>query len=185
MKNITIAALLMYLFAFSSCKKSSSPPSIVGKWAFSNITGTYTQNYSTTNGSTTTYSFNSAINTLTQTTTTIGSTTQHITTTQVTSEVWNFLDDGTYTINENYTMSPSPAVTSTSSGTWEYLSNTHANNSFVLTGSGSYIISTLGNSGLYTFQTVNNTLVLSMVDAQTNNLGATSSTNLTITFTKQ
>ena len=184
MKKLSIAILLMCLFTFSSCKKSTPPPSIVGKWVFSNMSGTYTSNTSTTHGSTTTYVFTSAINTLTSTESQIGSTSQTITTEQVTSEVWTFNADGTYTINETYTISPSPAVTATSSGTWEYLSNTKANNAFQLVGSSSYIIS--NGSGIYEIQKVDGTqLVLINNQAQTDNSGATYSTNITITFTKQ
>jgi len=118
MNKITIAILSICVFAFSSCKKSSSSPSVVGKWAFSNISGSSVNNTSATDGYTDAYTFNSTTNILTKTTSNIGITTTNVSTIQVTTELWTFNSDGTYTINETYAESPAPAVTSTASGTW-------------------------------------------------------------------
>ncbi len=186
MKKISIIALSVCALAFSSCKKSSSSaPSIVGQWSFSNVTGTVTSNTSTTNGSVTTYSYNSATTSVIASVALTGSTIVDSATTKVTTEIWTFNADGTYTINENYTHAPNTALTSTSSGTWQYLSNSKTNDAVILLGYGSNVLGNTGSDDVYTFQIVGNTLVLTYTDAQTDNSGATHSDNLTWTFTKQ
>ncbi len=127
------------LFTFSACKKKNNPPSIVAKWAMTDIAGTVIDNYSSFYQQTTTLTYNSATNTLTISSTTAGGT--DISTVIISSENWEFKADGTYTINETYTVDSDPTETATSSGTWAFLSNTRANNSIVLLGPSSEILS--------------------------------------------
>ena len=188
MKQLSIYIALFSLVAFSSCKKSSSSQSIVGTWKFSNISGTVVNNSSTTSGNTTTYSYNPSINTITASTvTTIGTSTSTATSTvSVTTETWTFNSDGTYTISEGYTETGLTAVTSNSSGTWDYLSNSKTNDEFLFsTGATSAVLNLygLGNS-IYTIKSVGGTMVLTLISAETDNTGRTYSTNVTLTFTK-
>ena len=188
MKKLSIYLVLISLLAISSCKKSSSPQSVVGKWTFSNISGSIVNNSSTTSGTTTTYSYNAAINTITETAiTTFGSSTSTATSTiSVTTETWTFNSDGTYTINEGYTQTGATAVTSTSSGTWDYLSNTKTNDEFLFSsGQTSQVFNLLNiSNGIYTIKSVGGTMILTIVSAQTDNTGVTYSSNITLTFTK-
>ena len=61
MKNLTYLFFVIVLFTMNGCKKSSSNPSIAGKWAFSNITGTSTYESGSSSLQTTTYSYSNTI----------------------------------------------------------------------------------------------------------------------------
>ncbi len=184
MKKISFLLLSVLLFTFSACKKKNNPPSIVAKWAMTDISGTVIDNYSSFYQQTTTLTYNSSINTLTISSTSAGGT--DISTVMISTENWEFKADGTYTINETYTVDSGPAETATSSGTWAFLSNTRANNSIVLLGPSSEILSNATNSGgAYNIELIADKLVLKVNDAQTSSSGGTQSTNITITFKRQ
>ena len=188
MKKLSIYIVLLALVAFSSCKKKSSPQSIVGTWMFSNIAGTAVSNTSTTNGTTYTYSYNATTKTITaQAVMTFGSFTDTTNTyITVTSEAWVFNTDGTYNISENYTQTGSTAASANSSGTWDYLSNTKTNQEFVFSnGQTSAVFNALGfGSGIYTIESVGSTMVLTIMTTSSNNSGSTNNTDITLTFTK-
>ncbi len=173
---------IVLLFASFGCKKSNNAQSAVGKWKLSNYAGTTVSNTSSSNGYTNTYSFVNATGTLTQTETAIGSSTPYVFVTQITTETWSINNDGTYSISEVYTPTGGTQITSTTSGTWDYLSNSKANNEIVFSGNGSYA---LGSPSFLTISSVSGSeLVLTSVSSTTDNTGRTSSTNLTMTFTK-
>lgn len=185
MRKIPFLFLLMCLFAFSDCKKKSSGPSIVGKWAMTDISGTVVSNFSSTSGQTYAYTYNSSIKALTETISILGSTTQTINTINIATEEWTFNSDGTYSINETFAVGTDPATTSNATGTWEYLSNTRTNNGVILAGYGSEVISAIAGDGLYVIESIGDKLVLKKVDAYTNSNGTIRSTNITITLAKQ
>ncbi len=178
MKNAVVLFFLLSAFAFSSCKKSSSSsPSIVGTWKISNITGSYThQNTPTSLLTTTAYSYSS--NTLTETDTT------SITTITVYDETWAFNSDGTFSIDENYEQASATVPTTHSlTGWWDYTGSTIPNSDVLLRS-----ISTpslVPSGGTFYIASVSNTqLVLTVKESSSLSTGASTITNLTLTFTK-
>lgn len=138
MKKIIIIfdALLLMIFAFSSCKKSSAPPSIVGTWKLTNLTGTVMYHSEPSIYDSVFYSYNSANNTYTRIEKYYEPFNFDTTTYLINTEVWSFNADGTYSISESYIADQAPPATVTNSvtGTWQYLSNTHANDAVLLSG---------------------------------------------------
>lgn len=178
MKKTAAFIFLLSAFAFGSCKKSSSSsPSIVGTWKISDITGSYThQNTPTSLLATTTYAFSG--NTLTETDTT------SITTITVYDETWAFNSDGTFSIDENYEQAPATVPTTHSlTGWWDYTSSTIPNSDVLLRS-----ISTpslVPSGGTFYIASVSNTqLVLTVKESSSLSTGASTTTNLTLTFTK-
>ena len=94
MNKLHTVCLFLLLITMYSCSKSSSSPSIVGKWAFANITGITANSFSGT-ATTTTYSYSNGV--LTESTSP-GTTTTY----KITTELWTINTDGTYNISENY-----------------------------------------------------------------------------------
>jgi hypothetical protein len=187
-KNIILLVLPVYLLAFSSCKKSSSaPPSIVGTWTFTNLSGTDTFNYtSQTLKGLTTYSYNSATGTLTASTLDSGSNAPITRSIKVISEIWTFNADSTYTISETY---GNPSQVAVDTGTWYYISNAYTNNEFALTGAGpnvlQYIVPVITNGEIYKFNVAGNTMILTDTLSLYYDTGYISTAHITITFTKQ
>ena len=181
MKNLTYLFFVIVLFTMNGCKKSSSSPSVVGKWTFSNITGTTTSESYSSSLQTTTYSYSNTM--LTQS---FSTGTPNLF--SVTTELWTFNNDGTYSINENFTNNGNTEVHSTN-GSWGYLGNTKSNSELVFTSDQSYLLP----NGTYTIQKVdNNQLTLAINNTSTTNYtygGSTSvtinTTNVVITFTRQ
>jgi len=195
MKKLAVVIFTLGLFALSSCHTSSTSPSLVGRWSFTNITGSIVSDYHTTDSTgsypastTVTYSFAPATNTLTATTTTFGHgvTTTTIQNTTVNSEIWTFNSDGTDTISETAIHSGSSTPETVSSfGNWAYLSDTHANAVFEIDYPGTTILSNLateGNNGIE-FAISGRTLTLTNINGQYVQGADTLSVNLTLTFT--
>jgi hypothetical protein len=196
MKKIFLLFLssFLILFTFYSCKKSSSAPSIVGTWTFTNISGVDSLNNAPqTQGQVTTYSYNSAANTITASTTDSGYTTQRTMSIIVTSETWTFNADGKYITNETFA-SPLPIAIGTSqasvdTGTWVYAGNAQSDSVFILTGAVSnvfqFINPTITNSGIYTYHIAGSTMTLSDFQVMEYSAEYLDSVNIAITFTKQ
>jgi len=194
MNKIILLFLSAYLLVFCSCKKSSSAPSIVGTWAMTNVSGYSVSDGSSNSVDTTAYSYNSGTNLITVIIHSYDALTNPPTsqddtgTFQISTEIWTFNTDGTYSINESYVQkfnNTSKPMADVSTGIWEYLSNTQANTSFILTGAIPNLLS-FNNNGVYAIQTLNSTtMVLTQTSDQTGSSGSVSSTNFTITFMKQ
>ena len=186
MQKLILVILLIGSLAVSSCKKSSSSPSIAGTWTFSNISGTYVQNTDTSDVSTTTYTYSSNTITATNVTAYYGTPTTSTTSISVTSESWVFNSDGTYTINEVYNAGGPTSITSASTGTWDYLSNGQANDGLLLNGQTSQVLGDILTSGsdIFNIKTIGSTLVLTITNSVTNNTGYNYTTDVTLTFTK-
>ncbi len=201
---------MVHLLALASCTKNrtnlqtsipphrsvTTPPSIIGKWTLKNISGVVINNSSNNLVDTTTYTFDSTTNTITATDYRYNSnfnppSTQYtVGTYQITTEVWTFNENGTYSINESYIQhvpSSDKTIINSCTGIWEYLSNTQINNGFILTGGISSILSfNQYNGGTYAIQTINDsTMTLAFNYTQTANSGYVYNTNITIAFGKQ
>jgi hypothetical protein len=185
MKKSTVFILIICLFAFAACKKHSSAPAIVNAWVFTNVSGTSSYNLSSSTGALITYSC--AGNIITESTWYPAFSSQSVSTYQLISEVWTLNGDGTFTINEIYITSPGSGNgpdTANSSGTWAYGSK--ADNTIILSGGSSYILTNITDTNEYTIQTANNsTLALTAAYTSVNIIGDTQKTNVTLTFTKE
>ena len=187
MKKINILVLLFYVSAFLSCKKSgSSTSAIIGAWRLTDISGTYSNNLTSSTGYTTTLSYNTDSSILTETSIVPGIASQNVSVVQLNSEVWSLNSNGTYTIKEIYTVSPGSSNLPDSSdagGTWEFLSNTQVNNGLLLGGGLPYILST-GNDNIYTIEKLNASTLQLWINSSQYNAGATTSSDITLTFTR-
>ena len=134
------------------------------------------QNTPTSLLTTTAYSYSG--NTLTETDTT------SITTITVFDETWAFNSDGTFSIDENYEQVPATVPTTHSlTGWWDYTSSTIVNSNVVLR-----TITTpslVPSGGTFYIASVSNTqLVLTVKESSSLSTGASTTTDLTITFDK-
>jgi len=189
MKKILLLFLSVVMLAFSSCKKSTSAPSIVGTWVFTNFSGVDSLNDPPqTQGQVSIYSYNSTTNILTASTSDSVHTTPRTSSIIVTSETWTFNVDGKYIINETYAVPGYPSQTSVDTGTWVYAGNTQSDTVFILTGSPSsvfqFINPTVTSTGIYTYHTAGNTMTLSDVQTLVYSAEYVDSVNIAITFKK-
>ena len=178
MKKLTIFSLAL-IFAYTSCKKSTStPPSIVGTWKITNISGTTVYKGSPgAEANTVSYVYANSI--LTET----NSANSYLII--INSELWSFNNDGSFGIYENYiadTTSVSTADTIT--GWWDYTSSTIPNSNIVLRSLGTPNIVPIG--GAFLIQSVSNTqLVLTVDESNVSSTGVTNKKDFTLTFSRQ
>jgi hypothetical protein len=175
---IAIAAIVF----FSGCKKNN--PTIVGNWKFSNYTAS-TQVYYPSYGDSAngTYSYNAksqSINYILYHSKDLPHLdTQMITTLKYSN--WDIRSDGTYSIDED---AYNDAVTT--SGIWEYMSNTSSNNAVTFQGGGSMFFQIFYTQNTFVIQSVTDKqLVLTYSNSSiSDSTGAFGNSSETITFTK-
>ncbi len=186
MKKALPHLLIFLVIIFPACKKSNtSPPSVIGTWVFSNVTGS---TYNTSSAESDVYSYDRATDSMYISAHTNGI--AHNSSFYINNEILAFNSDGTYKITESYYYY-STAHNDTFIGTWEYMNNTKLNNAIVF--NGTYPQTLLQHipyySDVYNFQIRNNTLVFTSDNSfKSNSLVAIPDTvtyNFTITFTKK
>jgi hypothetical protein len=179
---LSIVALCAILI-FTGCKKNN--PTVVGNWQFSS----YSSNFVSYNKTYPDSVFeNMVYNTQTQTidiyirrtnVLPLYDTAVH----SLTYSNWNIMSNGNYTINEN-----ADTITTTNTGTWEYLSNTNANNAISFNNGGSFLLQYAAGYGVANtlkIQSVtSNQLVLSYAYSSVDSAGNFAVKNSSITFVK-
>ena len=185
-KRISLVFSVLALYAillFAGCKKSS--PSVVGNWQVKDFTFIYTgyTNAGEDSGISTT-NYNVATNTITtylyrSNLAPFYDTTRY----NFKNSYWNIQSNGNYTITEN-----ADNLGTTTTGTWDYLSNTNTNSGITFNLCGSFLMSlilTNGSPCAFNIQSLSsNQLVLSYTSSTADSTGSFLNKNATITFTR-
>ena len=172
--------VIVVIVLFSGCKKNN--PTIVGNWQFSNYTASV-KIYNPTAGDSTygIYSYNPQTHSIDFIS---YETISHpVVDTEVISlkySNWNIQNNGTYSITESTSNN-----TATTSGAWEYLSNSNPDNAVTFTNGGSIFFQLINVNNILSIQSITaNKLVLGFNTSVSDSLGASSIRTSTITFTK-
>jgi len=180
MKKLILLLLPMVLVV-GGCKKSSSP-SIVGTWKISNISGSYSDQASPTAATVSViYSYtNSVLKEQVKNSSFV--TLVNIT---ISSELWQFNNDGTFSIYEDYEADTSVTpVTHTLSGWWDYTGSTIPNSDIVLRSAGTPSILPIG--GTYFIQQVtDDQMILTVKETNSLSTGETVVNDFVLTFMKE
>ena len=178
MKKLALFSMAL-IFIYTSCKKSTpAPPSIVGTWKITNISGTTIYKGSPSAvANTVNYVYTSPI--LTET----NSASSYLIT--INSELWSFNNDGSFGIYENYMADTTSVLTAdTITGWWDYTSSTIPNSDILLRSLGTPNILPIG--GTFLIQSLSNTqLVLTVDESDISSTGVTNKKDFTLTFSRQ
>lgn len=193
MRKAIVFLLLIYLLISTACRTTEYPgPSIVGAWVFTTMSGAIVSNNSGQFDTTTMY-FDTTTKTLIQATHQIllsspQSSYSDTIIYRLSSEVWTFGADGTYSILESYWQTQNKytkQIEINDGGVWEYENNTKNHSAFVLHGGISNLF-TPSDDHFYSIQTVNDSvLILTFVSERTGNQNYVDNTTLSYTFTKK